>query len=131
MQSGDKRRERLEFIRAAMGQDSETRGGRRATDREFQFFGNQNIIAKNVVYHFAPSSCPIVTPRSFKGVDWKQAPKLAQWWAVDKDGVAHWFCRPNVAAFTEFWYAESVIAPDFDYDGDWRDSLTERPGTAI
>lgn len=61
------------------------------------------------------------------GVDWKAAPKIAQWWAVDADGKAHWFKAPNVAAFTDFWFTESEQAPLFGYSGDWRESLTRRP----
>lgn len=64
----------------------------------------------------------------FAGVNWKQAPRNARWWAVDANGHAHWFCAPNVAAFTDFWYSEPLLAPDFGFDGDWRESLTERPG---
>lgn len=60
-------------------------------------------------------------------VDWKKAPKLARWWAIDADGQAHWFCAPNVAAFTNFWFSEPQDAPTFGYDGDYRQSLTERP----
>ncbi|MCK3776444.1 hypothetical protein MZK49_06845 [Ensifer sesbaniae] len=60
-------------------------------------------------------------------VDWKRAPKGARWWAMDADGQAHWYCAPDVAAFTDFWFASSVPAPDFGFVGDWRESLTERP----
>lgn len=63
-------------------------------------------------------------------IDWKQAPKHARWWAVDANGNAHWFSAPNVAAFTNFWFAESSPAPDFGYLGDWRNSLVERPPKA-
>lgn len=46
------------------------------------------------------------------GVDWKAAPKIAQWWAVDADGKAHWFKAPNVAAFTDFLvYGERASTP--------------------
>lgn len=61
------------------------------------------------------------------GIDWKQAPKRARWWAVDADGQAHWYCEPDVAAFTSFWHAESLPAPLFGFDGDWRASLIELP----
>jgi hypothetical protein len=61
------------------------------------------------------------------GVDWKAAPKSALWWAVDADGTAHWFNAPNVAPFTNFWFADPENAPLFDYAGDWRESLTKRP----
>ncbi len=64
-------------------------------------------------------------------VDWKQAPKLARWWAMDADGKAHWYCEPDVADFTDFWMAAELNAPDFDYMGLWRESLTERPVRAV
>ncbi|MEP3428856.1 MAG: hypothetical protein ABJN98_09270 [Roseibium sp.] len=60
-------------------------------------------------------------------VDWNQAPKNAVWWAVDADGKANWFCEPDVAAFTDFWFQEPKPAPDFGFDGDWRESLVKRP----
>ena len=71
----------------------------------------------------------IVTERPLMhdGVDWKAAPKTAQWWAVDANGKAHWFKAPNVAAFTDFWFTESEQAPLFGYSGDWRESLTRKP----
>lgn len=65
-------------------------------------------------------------PESFR-IDWQQAPRLARWWAIDANGNAHWFCEPDVAARTDFWFAEPIDAPDFDYAGDWRRSLRERP----
>lgn len=60
-------------------------------------------------------------------IDWKAAPKRAKWWAIDRDGKAHWFLEPNVSAFTDLWFAEAVVAPDFGFDGDWRKSLVEKP----
>jgi hypothetical protein len=60
-------------------------------------------------------------------VDWKAAPKNALWWAVDADGKAHWFKTPNVAPFTNLWFADSEPAPLFGFEGDWRESLTKRP----
>lgn len=60
-------------------------------------------------------------------IDWSKAPKSARWWAVDADGEAHWFCSPNVAPFTDFWFSEPVDAPTFGFDGDWKASLVERP----
>ncbi len=92
------------------------------------FSGNRNIFATNVIYHFAARSEETVrTCQGHQGVDWSVAPRLARWWAVDRHGQAHWFCAPNVAAFTDFWYSESVVAPAFGFSGDWRESLTERP----
>jgi hypothetical protein len=61
------------------------------------------------------------------GVDWKSAPKNAMWWAVDANKQAHWFNEPDVAAFTDFWFATALKAPLFGYNGDWRRSLTKRP----
>ncbi|WWV84016.1 hypothetical protein G6K87_20355 [Agrobacterium tumefaciens] len=60
-------------------------------------------------------------------VDWKLAPKNARWWAVDANGEAHWFCEPDISGFTDFWFSESISAPSFSFNGDWRTSLTERP----
>jgi len=62
-------------------------------------------------------------------IDWKAAPRNARWWAIDANGDAHWFCVPNVASFTDFWFSEPVSAPSFGFSGDWRKSLTERPPT--
>ena len=60
-------------------------------------------------------------------IDWSRAPKLARWWAVDADGNAQWYCAPDVAAYTTFWFAESLPAPLFGFMGDWKTSLVERP----
>jgi len=46
---------------------------------------------------------------------------------MNRDGQAFWFCEPDVAAFTDFWYCEMVIAPAFDYIGNYKESLTPRP----
>lgn len=59
-------------------------------------------------------------------IDWKKAPRGAMWWAMDADGKCHWFLAPNVASHTDFWFSEPVPAPPFDYEGNWRESLTER-----
>ena len=71
-----------------------------------------------------------MTPTGHPGVDWKKAPRLARWWAMDADGKAHWFWEPNVAAFTDFWFSERAPAPDFGYVGDYKQSLTARPARA-
>ena len=64
-------------------------------------------------------------------VDWSNAPKGARWWAVDANGEAHWFCTPDVAAFSDFWFSEPQSAPSFGYVGDWRQSLVERPSNTL
>lgn len=69
----------------------------------------------------------MIQPTGHPGVDWKQAPKHARWWAIDADGFAHWYCVPNVAPFTNFWFPDRIKAPFFDYKGDYKMSLTERP----
>lgn len=62
-------------------------------------------------------------------IDWSKAPENARWWAMDKNGEAHWFCAPDAVAFTDFWFSEPVPAPSFGYTGDWKKSLVERgPG---
>jgi hypothetical protein len=63
-------------------------------------------------------------------VDWKTAPKNALWWAVDADVKAHWFKAPDIAPFTNFWFADQEPAPLFEFEGDWRESLTTRPRLA-
>lgn len=64
-------------------------------------------------------------------VDWSKAPKNARWWAMDADRKSYWYCAPDVAAFTDFWFPEQIAAPGFDYTGDWRQSLVERPSKPI
>jgi len=61
-------------------------------------------------------------------IDWKRAPRGARWWAMDADGHAHWYMAPDFIKRTDFWYAEMLPAPTFDYMGNWEESLTERPG---
>jgi hypothetical protein len=36
------------------------------------------------------------------------------------------FARPDIAAFTDFWFSEPIVAPLFGFDGDWRQSLVKR-----
>ena len=61
-------------------------------------------------------------------IDWKQAPGSAAWRAVDAIGKANWFFEPDVTAYTDFWFADFITAPCFGFEGDWRQSLTKRPG---
>lgn len=60
-------------------------------------------------------------------IDWKKAPKGARWWAMDADGDAHWYMAPDFIARTNFWMAEERPAPSFGYEGNWKESLVERP----
>jgi len=68
-----------------------------------------------------------MTTQNAVNIDWSKAPKNARWWAIDANGNAHWFCAPNVAPFTDFWFSEPLTAPTFDYVDDWKNSLVERP----
>lgn len=60
-------------------------------------------------------------------IDWSIAPKGARWWAMNEDRCACWFSAPSIVASTSFWFSSEVPAPQFDFEGDWRLSLSERP----
>ena len=64
-------------------------------------------------------------------IDWSRAPKKARYWAMDRNGEAHWFfLMPSAAPFTDFWWPdEPEPAPSFGFSGDWKKSLVERPVT--
>ena len=65
--------------------------------------------------------------------DWSQAPENARWWAKDQDGKCFWFeIEPHID--DDEWNYEfdkngpsHTTAYTFDYTGDWRESLRERP----
>ncbi|MEF9962854.1 MAG: hypothetical protein RR779_00720 [Comamonas sp.] len=63
----------------------------------------------------------------FSAIDWNLAPEEARWWAIDGDGHAYWYCMPQIAAATTFWYPSRHPAPSFGYARDFRLSLQERP----
>lgn len=66
----------------------------------------------------------------FEGVDWSQAPRWADWWAMDLDlHQAHWFSEePKARAISwERTSRDCRKAPSFKYHGNWEDSLTKRP----
>ena len=66
--------------------------------------------------------------------DWSQAPEWANWWAMDESGQCNWFeVMPHIDCY-EFTYLPNGCnipvhyeAPSFNYQGDWRESLRERP----
>jgi hypothetical protein len=60
-------------------------------------------------------------------VDWDLAPPHARWWAMDEGGEAFWYCAPQLAPLTGFWFCDQLPAPAFGYGGDWRASLVARP----
>ena len=69
--------------------------------------------------------------------DWSQAPAWANWWAMDADGRSAWYSyEPYYGDNREYWSDyknkydwndKSLVCPSFDYQGDWKDSLRERP----
>lgn len=54
--------------------------------------------------------------------DWSQAPKGALTWAINSQGKATWATYDKDGN-----YLETLIAPSFNYQGDWKDSLRKRP----
>jgi hypothetical protein len=69
--------------------------------------------------------------RQTHDVDWQNAPAGARWWSITRDGRAHWHMMSVCAESLAFLSAATWPAPDFGYQGDWRDSLTERPETEL
>lgn len=63
------------------------------------------------------------------GVDFTQAPKWASSWAVDGSGEAFWY-GAEFCADDKVWVPAFEAAPDFDYIGYPRDSLTMRFASA-
>lgn len=77
-------------------------------------------------------ACPCLSSSvmNFSAIDWSQAPANARWWAIDGDGHAYWYCTPQIANSTTFWFASRHPAPSFGYARDFRLSLQERPAAA-
>ena len=62
--------------------------------------------------------------------DWSKAPEWAKWWAMDADRSCYWFSNKPTMESVTWWaitYSIADLAPSFDYDGNWKDSLRERP----
>lgn len=68
--------------------------------------------------------------------DWSQAPEWANWWAMDKNKQGVWHnkmpCnKQSVAGWIIDFSAGSdfsyKLSPNFNYQGDWKDSLRKRP----
>ena len=67
-------------------------------------------------------------------VDWSQAPDGFNWWAMDRNGYCAWHrLRPEL--LDEEFYAQRLcdddeltfkVAPSFNYQGNWKDSLRGR-----
>ena len=71
--------------------------------------------------------------------DWSQAPEGANWWAMDESGRSYWFAyEPYISSeYPDEWIFhgknhggignEYWKSPNFNYQGDWKDSLRKRP----
>ena len=62
--------------------------------------------------------------------DWSQAPKWANWWVMTSKGVPIWIdSEPRISDNGFYWCLPrgNIEAPLFNYQGDWRESLRERP----
>lgn len=53
--------------------------------------------------------------------DWSQAPETAIAWKMQSESHAAWIHNKSLSDF------ECSIAPTFNYQGNWQDSLRERP----
>ena len=79
-----------------------------------------------------------IESKEFK-IDWSQAPDGANWWAMDESGRSYWFAyEPYISSeYPDEWIFhgknhggignEYWKSPNFNYQGDWKDSLRKRP----
>jgi len=62
--------------------------------------------------------------------NWDKAPEWAKWWAVDESGAHYWFENKPIRSISDTMW---LRGEDDDgkllvaYDGDWKNSLQERP----
>lgn len=60
--------------------------------------------------------------------DWSQAPNESNYWAMDGDGSCNWYkYEPEISGYHWDFGRVTYSAPDFDYQGEWMDSLRKRP----
>lgn len=60
--------------------------------------------------------------------DWSQAPNESNYWAMDGDGSCNWYkYEPEISGYHWGFGRVTYSAPDFDYQGEWMDSLRKRP----
>ena len=63
--------------------------------------------------------------------DWSQAPEWAVAWTMDSGETLWWSYKPVLN--NGYWFIEDSVlwkcaeAPSFNYQGDWKESLRERP----
>lgn len=91
----------------------------------------------NDVWCFDESSgAPMYRPIAWRYIKeewqpyWSQAPEWVKYWAIDKDFIANWFDGKPSMDSGYLSFGESIqcdVAPSFNYQGDWRDSLRKRP----
>ena len=63
--------------------------------------------------------------------DWSLAPEWAEAWAMDSDGRCSWFrSSKHMVCGDDVWYGTYLEkAPNFNYTGNWRNSLRIRPSS--
>lgn len=76
-----------------------------------------------------PQGLPEAIQDDFQ-VDWDQAPSWAEYWTGDDLAYYWWSLEPKF--ISEAWHfaggrADICKAPSFNYKGDWKDSLRQRP----
>ena len=62
--------------------------------------------------------------------DWSEAPEWAKWWVMTSKGVPIWIdSEPKISDNDFYWCLPrgNIEAPSFYYQGDWKESLRERP----
>lgn len=63
--------------------------------------------------------------------DWSQAPEWANSWGMAEIGQAWWLSGEwhvnNRGGFSSTGFIKAEKAPSFDYQGNWKESLRERP----
>lgn len=68
-------------------------------------------------------------------VDWSQAPEGTQAYACNEDGTCYWYIGGGAQLFKDFgkflcesWVSRE-LAPDFNLDCEWHESLVYKPTT--
>lgn len=76
-----------------------------------------------------PQGLPEAIQDDFQ-VDWDQAPSWAEYWTGDDLAYYWWSLEPKF--ISDAWHfaggrADICEAPSFNYKGDWKNSLRQRP----
>ena len=104
------------------------------------FLTNTDELAKSIVsssFNFAEAMLAENEKRKDKSrpevldewqPDWSQAPNESNYWAMDGDGSCNWYkYEPEISGYHWDFGRVTYSAPDFDYQGEWMDSLRKRP----